>query len=344
MLDSLGLLPVALIFVAAAVAVAICGTLMTTLADRLADLTGLGEAVTGAVLLGATTSLSGTVVSLTSALDGRASMAFANGVGGIAAQTLFLAVADLVWRRGNLEHASADIANLFQAGLLALMLTLPIVAFVGPDYSVAGVHPISALLLGLYVFGLRATASIQSEPMWRPVRTRETREDTPDEAPAESASGLAPVLLKFAALALALGASGWVIAQAGGRIAEEAGISQTAVGSLMTAVTTSLPELVTTVAAVRRGAAQLAVGGIIGGNVFDMLFLTLSDAAYRDGSLYHAIRPDDLLWIAVGLAMTMILLLGLIARERRGPANIGVESVAMLAVYGGAIFIQIANG
>ena len=52
---------------------------------------------------------------------------------------------------------------------------------------------------------------------------------------------------------------------------------------LMTAVATSLPELVTTLAAVRRGAAQLAVGGIIGGNAFDVLFLSASDVAYRDG-------------------------------------------------------------
>jgi Ca2+/Na+ antiporter len=46
-------------------------------------------------------------------------------------------------------------------------------------------------------------------------------------------------------------------------------------------VVTSLPELVTTLAAVRRGALQLAVGGIIGGNTFDTLFLTISDVGYR---------------------------------------------------------------
>ena len=56
-----------------------------------ADRTGLGEAVVGGVLLGAATSFSGTIVSLTAALDGRASLAFSNGIGGIAAQTAFKA-------------------------------------------------------------------------------------------------------------------------------------------------------------------------------------------------------------------------------------------------------------
>ena len=332
------------VFLVAAAIVAVCGTVMTGLADRLADLTGLGEAVTGGVLLGAATSISGTVVSVSSALDGRASLAFSNGVGGIAAQTAFLAVADLVWRRTNLEHASADIANLFQAALLALMLTLPLVAHVGPEISVFGVHPMSIAILALYVAGVAATSRIQDDPMWKPVATRETRRDDPDEEVDHDGRALLPVALGFAGLLAILAVAGFAISRSGAALADTIGISGTAVGALLTAVSTSLPELVTTVAAVRRGAAQLAVGGIIGGNVFDMLFLTLSDVAYRDGSLYHAIRPDDLLWIAVGLAMTSILLLGLIARERQGPGNIGYESVGLLGIYGLAIVIQIANG
>ncbi len=342
MIDGLSLASTFGLFLLAAIAIGVLGVRMTGLADRLADLTGLGEAVTGAVLLGACTSLSGTVVSVTSALDGRASLAFANGVGGIAAQTAFLALADVVWRRGNLEHASADITNLFQAGLLALMLSLPLLAYAGPEVAILGVHPVSPLLLAIYVGGLRATSAIREDPMWTPVRTRETRADTPDEAP--DRDGVVRVALAFAGLTLCLGVAGWTVAKTGGRMADAFGVSETAVGALLTATVTSLPELVTTLAAVRRGAAQLAVGGIIGGNVFDMLFLTLSDAAYRNGSLYHAVTQHDFLWIGAGLAMTATLLLGLIARERRGPGGIGVESVAMLVIYALAALAQGALG
>ena len=70
----------------AALVILFAGLRMTDLADRIADRTGLGEAVVGGVLLGAATSFSGTIVSLTAALDGRASLAFSNGIGGIAAQ------------------------------------------------------------------------------------------------------------------------------------------------------------------------------------------------------------------------------------------------------------------
>ncbi|MEL6647110.1 MAG: sodium:calcium antiporter, partial [Pseudomonadota bacterium] len=97
---------------------------------------------------------------------------------------------------------------------------------------------------------------------------------------------------------------------------------------------------VTTLAAVRRGALQLAVGGIIGGNTFDTLFLTVSDFGYRDGSIYHAIQTDDLFWLTVAMLMTTVLMLGLIFREKQGPGGIGRESVALLAIYAGAIAVQ----
>jgi len=75
------------------------------------------------------------------------------------------------------------------------------------------------------------------------------------------------------------------------------------------------------------------VGGIIGGNTFDVLFLSVADAGYRDGSLYHALGSADLLWLAAGMLMSAILLLGLILRQRSGPAGIGFESVALIIVY-----------
>lgn len=339
MIETLALPAVFGIFAASALVVATAGVRMTALADRLADRTGLGEALIGGLLLGMATSLSGTVVSVTSALEGLPSLAFSNGVGGIAAQTAFLAVADLTYRRANLEHASADAASLFQAALLVLLMSVPLIAFVTPPVTVLAVHPASLLLVAIYIAGVRTMRTVRETPMWRPTMTRETRRELPDEAVASRRDNLV-LGLEFAAVAAAIGVAGWAIAESGARLSVSLGISETAVGALMTAVVTSLPELVTTLAAVRRGAAQLAVGGILGGNCFDMLFLSLSDAGYRGGSLYHAIGPGDLFWLTVGLAMTAVLLIGLIVRERRGIGGIGFESAAILAIYAGAVVLQ----
>lgn len=328
-------------FLGAAGVIAVSGVRLTAKADRLADLTGMGEAITGAILLGVATSLAGTVVSVTAAHDGQPSLAFSNAVGGIAVQTAFLAVADLFYRRANLEHASADPANLFQVGLLTLMLGLPLAAYAGPDVTFFAVHPVSLALPVVYVAGVRMGAQVRRDPMWRPVRTALTRAETPDEE-AVSAQALLPLALRFAGLVVILGLAGWVLSRSGAQLSARLGLSQTTVGALMTAVATSLPELITTLAAVRRGAVQLAVGGIIGGNSFDVLFLSAADVAYRPGSLYHAITRADLFWFAVGIVLNSVLVIGLIVRQKRGPARIGLESTLILALYLGAVAVQVS--
>lgn len=324
---------------AAAVVIILAGLRMTDLADRIADRTGIGEALIGGVLLGAATSLSGTIVSLTSALDGRASLAFSNAVGGIAAQTAFLALADILYRRANLEHAAAELTNVFQCGILLLLLAVPVAAYSAPPVTLWGIHPASVVLVMVYAAGVIATARLRSAPMWHPVDTDETRPDTPAEGDDASQPATALIVM-FLGLMLMLGAAGWGVARVAAELTDRLALSASLVGALMTAVVTSLPELVTTLAAVRRGALQLAVGGIIGGNTFDALFLTISDVGYRDGSIYHAIERSDLFWLAVGLLMTAVLLLGLLYRERQGPGGIGRESVALLGLYGVAIAVQ----
>ena len=328
------------LFAAAAAVICAAGTVMAGFADRLADRTGMGEAVAGMLLLGMSTSLSGTVTSVSAALDGGASLAVSNAVGGIAVQTAFLVVADLFYRRVNLEHAAADPNNLLQAALLLALLALPLIAYLTPPVSIWAIHPVSLALPVIYVFGVRASISLRRRPMWEPTATGDTRADTPDE-PARDWAGIFPLLSGFIVLAGVLGVAGWLIAETGARISTDFGLSQTVVGALLTSTATSLPELVTTLAAVRRGALQLAVGGIIGGNAFDVLFLTLSDAAYRDGSIYHAITSQDALLIVSVLLITSVLLMGLIMRERRG---IGFEGMAILGLYVGTVALQIGLG
>ena len=328
------------IALAAGVAVVLSSIRATALADIIADRTRMGEAVAGAIILGAATSLAGIVVSVTAASQGDASFAVSNAVGGIAAQTVFLAVADVYYRGPNLEHAAAEPANLFQTVLLIGFLSLPIAAMSGPEVAILGVHPVSILMVVAYVSGVALTTAMRDQPMWRPVKTSATREDSPEDEE-EAGKPWGRQALMFAGLVAIMGVSGWVISQAGSVFISRFGLSSSLVGALGTAVVTSLPELVTTLTAIRRGALQLAVGGIIGGNTFDTLFLVFSDVAYRDGSIYHAASQNDLFWLATGLLMTVILLSGLILRQREGPARIGIESVLIMLVYGVAVSVEV---
>jgi cation:H+ antiporter len=287
-------------FAAAAAVIGLAGWHLASVASRIAERTGLGQAITGAVFLGASTSLSGTVTSVTAAADGHPELAFANAIGGISAQTAFLAIADLTYARANLEHAAASAENMMQGALLVVMLGIILVGMTAPEIAVFGMHPASLVLPAAYVYGLR-----------------------------------------FAVLAAAVGLAGWVIARASEGLSARLGHSETAVGAVFSAVSTSLPELVTCIAAVRQGALTLAVGDIIGGNVYDTLFVSLSDLAYRDGSILHAAGPRAAFVTALPVLLTWILLMSLVRREQRGIANIGFESFLVLLLYLGAAALML---
>lgn len=334
---------VVVVFALAAAVIAVAGTALTRNADRLADVTGMGEALFGAVLLGGMTSLPGIVTSVTAGWQGHPELAVSNAVGGIAVQTAFLAVADMSYRRANLEHAAASLENLLQGALLVTLLAIPLLAMAGPQIAPFGIHPASPVLILAYLGGLHLVATTRERPLWRPRQTAQTRLDRPDPR-AQDVRSEAGLWLGFLLLGVLVAIAGYVVARSGIVIAQRTGLSESVVGGLMTAVVTSLPELVTAVAAVRRGALTLAVGGIIGGNCFDVLFIACADIAFREGSLYHAISMDQVFIIALTQLLTGILLLGLLHRERKGIGNIGFESFLVIVLYLGAAVVMLSRG
>jgi len=340
-LDSWTLSQSIVVFSVCALVITIAGTRITRVVDQLADRTGLGEATAGAMLLGAATSLSGSVLSVTAAYRGHPELAVSNALGGIAVQTVFLAIADMVYRRANLEHAAASAPNMMQNGLLIALLALLLLAPTLPDVTVWNIHPITPILLGFYFYGTRLIQGAGDNPMWYPSVTSDTRQDEPESV--SSLPSLSRLWTEFLVLMATLGVAGLVLEPAATTISAEAGLSQTIVGVLLTAIITSIPELVTSVAAVRRGALTLAVAGIIGGNAFDTLFMAASDIAYRQGSLYHAMTLDSERWVALTLLMSAILIMGLIRRERYGVGRIGAESLSIMVLYGLGVVLMFAG-
>ncbi|MBL27767.1 MAG: cation transporter [Rhodospirillaceae bacterium] len=340
--DQLSLSTALILFGMAVIAILVAGTRLTVIADRLAQRTGLGGALFGSVFLGGTTSLPGIVTTFTAASDGHADLAIANAIGGIAAQTAFLGLADIAYRRANLEHAAASAANLTQGVLLGLLLVIPLVALGSPTTALFAIHPASIVLPIAYCLGLRLISHAVDMPMWRPEMTPET--EVENDGPGDpEAPGLTRLWVEFALIALTVAVAGFVLTKGAEIVMAHTGMSETAVGGILTAVSTSLPELVTVMVAVRRGALGLAVGDILGGNCFDILMLAIADIAYRDGPIYAAWTEHHTFIVAISLFMTNILLLGLLRREKHGFANIGFESALILATYAGAVVYLMAG-
>jgi cation:H+ antiporter len=329
-------------FAFATLAIGIAGTRMARVADALADRTGLGEAMIGGLLLAGATSLPDFAATLSAAIDGRPELAMSNVMGSMAANLAFLGVADVVYRKANLEHAAASASNLAQSALLIVLLSLPLVAMAAPPFEYRGIHPVTPFIVVAYIFGLRLVRTTQTAPMWYPRKTPQTVEDVPAAGSRRGAAG--GLWMSFGGLTAVAALAGWTLMESAKALTDLAGISDSVAGGLLTALSTSTPELVTTIAAVRAGALTLAVSNIVGTNCFNILVIAAADVAYRPGSIYHDLSPVQDLWGLTAILMSAILLLGMVRRETYGVGRIGFESALLLSVYGGmAAFVLFAG-
>lgn len=324
-----------LVWLGAIAAILILGPALSRRVDQLAAVTGLGRALMGSVLLGATTSLPGLVASVDAAAAGKPELAMSNAVGGIAAQTTFIAIADLFYRRNNLEYGGADVGNLVNAGALMLLLFIPITAAASPSSSVLRMHPGSWAILGVYLGCLALGRRLAHQPSWKPTGQIEAAEAAPQDR------AIGRRIVEIAGLAAVVALAGWGISTQSQGLVASGGWSEQVVGTFVSGVLTSLPELVIAVSAARSGKGALAMATIIGGNAFDVCFIAASDFALGSASIYHPMSGD--LRLSLGLAgiLNGTLLLGMLAREEKGLGNIGLEGPIILLVYLGGLALSV---
>jgi cation:H+ antiporter len=354
------LVPSLLALLGMAVVIVVVGVRLTRIADTLSERTGLGDAVGGALLLGAVTSLPGNVTVLTGALEGDPGFALGNPIGGIALQTVWLAIADLVYRRANLEHAAASLENVLQSVILSAMLAIPVIGYATPGLQLGWFHPLSLLIPILYAYGLRLLRKMREEPMWQPTQTDQTADDDTgegngkgngkgngngdgDDEAEDPYAGTSTRGLwgRLAALGLVVGVAGWIVGRAGLGVVAATGLDSGLIGFTLTTGISSLPELVVLIAAIRLGQLTLGVGNIVGGNVYDVLMITVADLAYLDGPLYRNAGPTSLVLLGGTLLMTAVLAGGLILRDRKW---IGFEGISIPLIYLGTVALVFASG
>ncbi|MCF6742956.1 sodium:calcium symporter [Blastococcus sp. KM273128] len=338
------------VLAAMAVVIVVAGVRLTRVADSLAERTGLGDAIGGALLLGAVTSLPGNVTVLTGALEGDPGFALANPVGGIALQTVWLAIADLLYRRVNLEHAAASLQNVLQSVLLIAMLAIPVIAYATPDLRLGWIHPMTLAIPALYGYGLLLLRRMQHEPMWQPKHTEQTADDDGegngdgDEEGGDEGDGdgrsTARLWGLLAALGLVTGVAGWLVGRAGLSVIARTDLDSGVLGFTLTTAISSLPELVVLLTAVRMGELTLGVGNIVGGIVYDILMIAVADAAYLDGPIYRDAGPTSLVLVGGTLLMTAVLAAGLIMRDRKW---IGFEGISIPLVYVGTVLLAVSS-
>lgn len=144
--------------------------------------------------------------------------------------------------------------------------------------------------------------------------------------------------------AVAVVAAALWLPRLGAELADETGLGQAFVGSLLVALTTSLPEIVVSLAAVRIGATDLGVANVLGSNLFNMLILGLDDVSYRQGLLMIEVSPTHIVSVVALVMMYALFLAGLTYRALTKRFVLSADTGAMAVVYVAAVALSFVMG
>lgn len=321
-------------FALCAAIIVVAGTFLSKYADAIAELTGLGRLLVGSVLLAGATSLPELTVDISAVRLGKPDLAVGDLLGSSLMNLLILALLDLLYQsRGGMlsKQAAAHALSGSVAAGLACVVALGLLTgkFFEP-YAVLGVSPFILVLVVAYILGVRLIYLDQR------IAVRTAQEESSSAAHVPPTISLTVALLGFAVCAVVILIAGPFLAHSADRLAELSGLGGTFVGTTLVAFSTSLPELVSSLAALRMGAPDLAIGNIFGSNAFNMILFVPLDLVHPK-SLLAAVEPDHVITCVAGILATQIAVLGQLYRAESRIRFIEPDACLVIAVVLGAL-------
>lgn len=325
-LDHISIWFIIAFILAGAVLVWISGSKLSHYAGIIAERTGLGQAVIGALLLGGITSLPEMATTVTASLIGSAPIAVNNILGGVSMQVAVLAVADFFARRTalsyHLDNPEVKIQALFNIFLLAIVLTG--ILFSG---MFGGIPVWTGFIFLVYMGSFFIMKSVGTEQI----------KDTDQKHEKEELSNFRLSVYTITASVVIL-LAGFIISVSGENIAGRTNLGENLVGAVLIAATTSLPELSTTISAVKEKKYKLAASNIFGSNMIMLALLFIADLTYR-GSVLEKAEDFSQFGALSGILLTTIFLFGINARKNKTFLNAGVDSWLVLILYLAALVV-----
>jgi cation:H+ antiporter len=311
---------------ACAAVIARAGYLLSRSADALAEAHGWGRGWVGLALLATVTSLPELASGISAVAWVEApNLAVGNALGACVVNLLFLVVVDALQRHPPM-YGMASPTHLLSAGFGVVMLGFVAMSLLIGARLPALLHVglYSPALMALYVLALRSVHAHE----------RATVAAAAKEGARPVAVDVRPEWRRFIGAACFVLAAGSWLPQVAAGLATELGLSRSFVGTVFMAAVTTLPEMAVTLGALRLGALDMAIGNLLGSNLFNLAILAVDDAFYRRGPLLGDVAPVHAGTAVTALVMTGLVIVGLVMRPRgRAWRVLSWVSIGLAATY-----------
>lgn len=304
------------------------GSRLSKYGDIIADLSGLGRAWIGLMLMATVTSLPELITNVVAVTYADVpDIAVGNVLGACVLNLTFYAVLDAAQKKTPLS-TSAHHGHTLSAGFGMFFITIVAMSLFVGEYMVTfgWVGAYSVIIALVYPVAMKVIFTYEKRQLAAFVK----------EVAAESEAGgisLRDALIRFSLNAAVVIVAALFLPSLGEAIAIETGLGQTFVGAIFIAIATTLPEIVVSLTAVRIGAADLAIGNLLGSNIFNIVILAIGDVLYIKGPLLAHVDIMHTVPALTALAMTSIAIVGLTYRADRKRLFLSWDSIGMILCY-----------
>ena len=279
------------------------GTRLTRYGDIISERSGLSRLWLGMVLMAGVTSLPELATGLSAVASNLPDIAVGNILGSCVFNVFILGILDTLSRKVPLSSKTSQ-ENILSAGMSVLFLGgVALSLFLGnrlPGLGWVGLY--TPLIIAGYLGVMRM--AFKFEKRRQAARLADKR--------VASAMTLRAAVLRYVWHAAVVVTAAIFLPPIAEGIARMTGLGQTFVGNIFVAISTSLPELTVSVAALRIGAVDMAVGNIFGSNLFNMFILAVQDLFYLKGPILAAVQAQNLVPAIAAMSMTGLAIAGLI--------------------------------
>lgn len=298
--------------------------------DVIAQISGLSRTWVGLVLLATVTSLPELVSGLSAVTVAQVpDIAVGSVMGSCVFNLLLIVVLDLLYRKESI-FTRARLGNVVSAGY-----SIALIGFVGFNllfYRDAGVPALghvgwyTPLLVLLYALALRSLYRYELQ---------QVPDAAPDDSPELAGLTLGAVMGRYLVAASAVVLTSLLLPFVAEALAKAMQWQQSFVGTLFVAAITSAPEVAVTLAALRMGSVDMAIGNLFGSNLFNMVILAVDDLAYLPGPLFSDVSIAHAVSAFSAMMMSGVAVVGLILR----PVSKAFRTVSWISLLLFAIYI-----
>lgn len=317
-----------LAFILCTAAIVFAGTELSRYGDILAEKTGLGGTWIGVVLMASVTSLPELVTGISAVSYAAAPDIAVGGVLGSCVFNMFiLAFLDSAYRpmpissKAQQGHTLSASFGILLLGLVVLGIFLP-----RQTFFLGWIGFYSILFLATYFFAMRLIYHYEKKQLAQFIK--ETAIDLKYKE-----ISTASAVRNYSVNAVIVIIAAMFLPKIGAGIAAVTGLGQSFVGAVFIAIATSLPEVVVSLAAVKMGAIDLAIGNLFGSNIFNIFILGLCDICFVDGPILALSNRNHAIPALIAIVMTAVAIIGLTYRAEKKMLPIAWDSVAIVLLY-----------